>query len=222
MGGRTALWTAGAPNVIAVCALAPWVETDDPVNQVAGRTVLLAHGDRDRITDPAGSRWFAAQAGRVTPDVRFVVVRGDTHAMLWRWRRWNRLVNDFVAGVMAARRAADRRRLAAGSVASRPVQPDVALASPDVALASPDVSLVSPDVSLASPVAPSPGVPSPAAPSPGVPSPGVAPPPVVPPNPGPDPDASHPMSTTLDLQPAPSSSAPGHEPDARSNGRAYR
>jgi pimeloyl-ACP methyl ester carboxylesterase len=120
MGGRTALWVSGDPNVVAVCALAPWVETDDPVTQVAGRTVLLAHGDRDRVTDPAGSRWFAAQASRVTRDVRFIVVRGDNHAMLWRWSRWNAIVNDFVAGLMAARRAADRRRLATGLAPSSP------------------------------------------------------------------------------------------------------
>jgi len=120
MGGRTALWVSGDPNVFAVCALAPWVETDDPVTQVAGRTVLLAHGDRDRVTDPAGSRWFAAQASRVTRDVRFIVVRGDNHAMLWRWSRWNAIVNDFVAGLMAARRAADRRRLATGLAPSSP------------------------------------------------------------------------------------------------------
>jgi pimeloyl-ACP methyl ester carboxylesterase len=123
MGGRAALWVAGDPNVVAVCALAPWVETEDPFNQVAGRTVLLAHGDRDTVTDPAGSRWFAAQAGRVTPDVRFVAVRGDNHAMLWRWGRWNALVNDFVAGIMAARRAADRRKLAGRNPLTGPVSP---------------------------------------------------------------------------------------------------
>jgi alpha/beta superfamily hydrolase len=131
MGGRTALWVAGDPIVVGVCALAPWVETDDPVMQVAGRTVLLAHGDRDRVTDQAGSRWFAGEAGRVSADVRFVVVRGDNHTMLWRWGRWNALVNDFVAGIMAARRAADHRRLASGSPAS-PVSPVAPPVSPPV------------------------------------------------------------------------------------------
>jgi alpha/beta superfamily hydrolase len=150
MGGRTALWVAGDPIVTAVCALAPWVETDDPVTQVAGRTVLLAHGDRDRVTDPAGSRWFAAQAGRVTPDVRFAVVRGDNHAMLWRWGRWNALVNDFVAGIMAARRAADRRRLTSPPTSPAvppPISPAVSPAMPPPVPSPPPMPPVSHPVS---------------------------------------------------------------------------
>ena len=172
MGGRTALWVAGDPNVVAVCALAPWVETEDPVNQVAGRTVLLAHGDRDKVTDPAGSRWFAAQAGRVTPDVRFVVVRGDNHAMLWRWGRWSALVNDFVAGIMAARRAADRRKLASGR--------------------NPLLGPVSP----APPVSPPYAQPSAPPPAPAFEQ------PIEQPFAQPAPHVSQPQSTTLDLPPA--------------------
>jgi len=37
MGGRAALWAAGEPTVVAVCALAPWIEPGDPAGQVAGR-----------------------------------------------------------------------------------------------------------------------------------------------------------------------------------------
>lgn len=55
MGGRAALAAAGAPNVAAVCALAPWLDGSDPVAQLAGRTVLIAHGDRERYTEPAAS-----------------------------------------------------------------------------------------------------------------------------------------------------------------------
>ena len=66
MGGRAALGAAGAPNVAAVCALAPWLDGSDPVAQLAGRTVLIAHGDRERYTDPAASYAYAAarQGGR--------------------------------------------------------------------------------------------------------------------------------------------------------------
>jgi pimeloyl-ACP methyl ester carboxylesterase len=200
MGGRTALWVSGDPNVVAVCALAPWVETEDPVTQVAGRTVLLAHGDRDRRTDPAGSRWFAAQAGRVTRDARFVVVRGDNHAMLWRWPRWNALVSDFVAGIMAARRAADRRRAATG-----PASPSSPGSFP--ARMVPPVS-PSPAPPVSPPVAPSdPTVTVPRAPVPHV---------------------SYPLSTTLDLPPSAQPPKapwtypdPGKGMDARSNGHAH-
>jgi predicted esterase len=96
MGGRVALWGAGDPAVTGVCALAPWIEEVDPVEQVAGRVVLIAHGDRDRVTDPVRSREFALRARRYTSDVRWVKVAGDGHAMLRRPQVWNDLVTDFV------------------------------------------------------------------------------------------------------------------------------
>ncbi|MGH3804602.1 MAG: alpha/beta fold hydrolase, partial [Pseudonocardiaceae bacterium] len=46
MGGRAALWVADHPAVTAVCALAPWTLDDEPVRQLDGRSVLIAHGDR--------------------------------------------------------------------------------------------------------------------------------------------------------------------------------
>ena len=102
MGGRTALYAAGDRSVVAVCALAPWIEPGDPVHQVAGRRLLLVHGDRDRVTNPGGSRWFAAQARGVAASVRLVTMAGDGHAMVRRWREWHALVRNFVAGVGAA------------------------------------------------------------------------------------------------------------------------
>ncbi|MEV4415741.1 alpha/beta fold hydrolase [Catellatospora sp. NPDC049609] len=96
MGGRTALWGAGAPQVVAVCALAPWIEAGDPVDQLAGRTVLIAHGDRDRITDPHASRRYADAAGRAGANVTYHEVVGDGHGMLRRAGHWHELVRAFV------------------------------------------------------------------------------------------------------------------------------
>ena len=64
MGGRTALWVAGDAQVAGVVALAPWCEAGDPVDQLAGRDVLIAHGTRDRITSPSGSLGYARRARR--------------------------------------------------------------------------------------------------------------------------------------------------------------
>src|SRR6201991_3105374 len=75
MGGRAALGAAGAPNVVAVCALAPWLGGSDPVDQLAGRTVLIAHGDRERWTSPASSFEYAVRAKRITDRV----ARFDVH-----------------------------------------------------------------------------------------------------------------------------------------------
>lgn len=91
MGGRTALRLAGEPDVVGVCALAPWIEAGEPVPQRSGTSVLIAHGDGDRTTDPVQSQSYAARIG-----ASFVRVPGETHAMLHRPLFWNRLVTGFV------------------------------------------------------------------------------------------------------------------------------
>jgi pimeloyl-ACP methyl ester carboxylesterase len=96
MGGRAGLWAAGHPSVVAVCALAPWLDGSDPVDQLAGRTVLIAHGNRERLTDPAESFAYAVRARRVTDRVCRFDVHGDGHAMLRRRRDWSSLVRRFV------------------------------------------------------------------------------------------------------------------------------
>lgn len=97
MGGRTALHVAGAPAVVAVCALAPWIEPGDPFDQLAGRLVVIAHGDLDRVTDPANSRRYAADAARAGVSVAHFEVAGESHALLRRAADWHGLVRDTVA-----------------------------------------------------------------------------------------------------------------------------
>jgi pimeloyl-ACP methyl ester carboxylesterase len=90
MGGRTALRVAGDDSVRGVVALAPWLLDTEPVDQLAGRDVVIAHGDGDRVTSPRASRRYADRAAAVT-SVRYVTIRGDAHSMLRRWRTWHRL-----------------------------------------------------------------------------------------------------------------------------------
>lgn len=96
MGGRTSLTIAGEPQVVGVCALAPWIETSDPVDQLAGRLVVIAHGDRDQMTDPATSRRYAVAAARIGARVAYFAVIGDAHAMLRRAKDWHALARDTV------------------------------------------------------------------------------------------------------------------------------
>jgi dienelactone hydrolase len=103
MGGRAALLAAGTEGVLAVCALAPWLEPGDPVGQLAGRRVLIAHGDRDRWTSPALSYEYALRARAVSPAVCRFEVRGAGHPMLRRAADWTGMVRAFVAGVVGAR-----------------------------------------------------------------------------------------------------------------------
>jgi predicted esterase len=100
MGGRTALAVGGDRSVRGICALAPWTERNDPVAQLAGRTVLIAHGSLDMVTSPRGSRAYAVRAAQVAARVGYLVVRGDQHAMLFRWRTWHRIAAGFTLGVL--------------------------------------------------------------------------------------------------------------------------
>ncbi|MBU2664275.1 lysophospholipase [Actinoplanes bogorensis] len=95
MGGRVALRLAADPDVAGVCALAPWIENGDPA--VRGKAVLIAHGQRDRITDPAASAAYAARIGAT-----YVPIAHDGHAMLRRPLLWQRLVTGFVADTAVA------------------------------------------------------------------------------------------------------------------------
>lgn len=98
MGGRAALRAAGADDIVAVCALAPWLDGTDPVEQLAGRAVLIAHGDRERFTDPGQSYAYAVRAKRVTARTCRFEVLGGGHSMLRRAAEWNDLVRRFVLG----------------------------------------------------------------------------------------------------------------------------
>jgi len=100
LGGRTALRVTGDPSVVAVAALAPWLPSGEPVEQLAGRTVLIAHGTLDTTTSPRASLEYARRAYAVTPDVCRIEVRRERHAMLWRHRVWHRLVAGFVLGAV--------------------------------------------------------------------------------------------------------------------------
>ncbi len=103
MGGRTAFYAAGHPNVEAVVGLAPWLEPGDPVVQLAGRRVLIAHGSLDRMTSATESGAYARRAATVARSVSYIAVKADAHAMLKRATVWHELATGFVTGVLLAR-----------------------------------------------------------------------------------------------------------------------
>lgn len=100
MGGRAALYVAGHPGVRAVVGLAPWIEAGDPVQQLAGRRLLILHGTRDRMTSAAASASYARAAETVAESVAFVSVTDERHAMLRRAPLWHDLAAGFVTGVL--------------------------------------------------------------------------------------------------------------------------
>ncbi|MET0894764.1 MAG: alpha/beta fold hydrolase [Acidimicrobiia bacterium] len=100
MGGRTAVHVGGAPNVIALCLLAPWLPRGEPYEQVAGRSVLVVHGRLDTTTSPKASLAWAKEASTVSDRVWRVDVRRERHAMLWRPGLWHRLATDYTVAAL--------------------------------------------------------------------------------------------------------------------------
>jgi pimeloyl-ACP methyl ester carboxylesterase len=94
MGARAALRVAGHPAVTAIAGLAPWLPPGEPVDQLTGRRVLLAHGTADRVTPPADT-WRYAERARSVTDVAVIEVRGGEHTMLWRAPLWHRMAVEF-------------------------------------------------------------------------------------------------------------------------------
>jgi len=94
MGARAALRVAGHPAVIAVAGLAPWLPAGEPVDQLAGRRVLLAHGSADTVTSPADT-WAYADRARAVCDPTVIEVRGGDHPMLRRARLWHAIAAEF-------------------------------------------------------------------------------------------------------------------------------
>jgi dienelactone hydrolase len=100
MGARAALRVGGDPNVVGVVALAPWVGGSEPTGHLAGRTRLIAHGDRDRMTDPRASLAFAGRVARISDRVARFDVHGDGHAMLRRAGEWHALTARFTLAAL--------------------------------------------------------------------------------------------------------------------------
>ncbi|MGW0958296.1 alpha/beta hydrolase [Streptomyces gelaticus] len=100
MGARAALRAAGHPLVRGVVGLAAWCPADAPVDQLAGRDVVLLHSTRDRITSPRASQRLTARARLAGARSCLVAIRGSDHAMVRRAGQWHALTARIVAGLL--------------------------------------------------------------------------------------------------------------------------
>ena len=108
MGARTVLHLAGQEKVCGVVVLAPWVETADPVSQLAGVRVTAIQGTQDRITPEPASRAFVARAEAAGAQWEQVLLTGTGHGMVSRAKTWHRLTAEAVRADLD-RCIADRR-----------------------------------------------------------------------------------------------------------------
>ena len=100
MGGRAALRSAAHASVRGVVALAPWLPDREPVEQLAGRDVVVLHGTRDLTTSPDASARFVARATPVARRAVFVRVPCSGHGMVLRASTWQRLTAAFVVAMV--------------------------------------------------------------------------------------------------------------------------
>jgi predicted alpha/beta-hydrolase family hydrolase len=100
MGARTAAWVADDPAVVGVVGLAPWFPPDDPVEQLAGRHLVAAHGRRDRITNARATAAYVRRAGEVAASARFVDMGPLGHYLITGVRRWNATAVTECLGVL--------------------------------------------------------------------------------------------------------------------------
>jgi dienelactone hydrolase len=115
MGARAALRAADHPSVRAVVALAPWLEGADSVASLAGRELLVLHGDRDRWTSPRASLAFAHAARAIATRSVYLAIRGQGHGMLGRAALWHDLTTAFVLRALNSTSSGQSARIAAAN-----------------------------------------------------------------------------------------------------------
>ena len=94
MGARTAVTVADDPHVHGVVGVAPWFPPGHPVEALAGRHLVAAHGRADRTTNFGATQQFVRQADPVAASTEFVDMGDLDHYMLKGIRQWNRVARD--------------------------------------------------------------------------------------------------------------------------------
>jgi pimeloyl-ACP methyl ester carboxylesterase len=89
MGARTGAAVADEPNVRGLVALAPWFPPGEPVQPLAGRHLVAAHGRADRVTGFEATAAFVRRARDVAASAELVDMDDLGHYMLKGIRRWN-------------------------------------------------------------------------------------------------------------------------------------
>ena len=100
MGARVAVHVADDPSVVGVVGLAPWWSAQDPVRTLAGRTLVAAHGRRDRITSYAETARYVERARRVAVDATLRDMGALGHYMLTGAEQWNDVALDSALQVL--------------------------------------------------------------------------------------------------------------------------
>jgi len=89
MGARVAVHVADDPSVVGVVGLAPWWSSSEPVRTLAHRSLIAAHGRRDRLTSFAETQRFVERARSVADDAELIDMGPRGHYMISGASAWN-------------------------------------------------------------------------------------------------------------------------------------
>jgi predicted esterase len=101
MGARTALTVADDPLVRGVVGLAPWFPLGEPVEPIAGKRLVAAHGRADTVTTYAETEALVARATGVAAHAELVDMGDLGHTMMDGLSRWNAVVREHVLAAFA-------------------------------------------------------------------------------------------------------------------------
>ena len=94
MGARTGAAVADDRNVKGLVALAPWFPSGEPVEPLAGRHLVAAHGRADRVTNFDATGSFVRRAEAVAGSAELVDMDDLGHYMLKGLGRWNAVARE--------------------------------------------------------------------------------------------------------------------------------
>ena len=120
LGGRVALHLAAAQGVAGAVGLAPWADSTDPVDHLAGVPLAIVQGTRDRVIPEPSTRVWLAGAERTGAVISSTLINGGGHAMLRHCRQWHRLA---AAGVRTVLTNAAPQSSTPDHAAQQPVTP---------------------------------------------------------------------------------------------------
>jgi len=100
MGARVALHAGGDPGVAGAVLMAPWAPSTDPAAQLAGRSVVILQGGRDRVVPEATTRPWKARADMAGVRISSILLPWGGHTMLLRFWVWHRLAAQGVLDIL--------------------------------------------------------------------------------------------------------------------------
>lgn len=122
LGGRAAFRAAGHPSVAGVAGIAPWLPEGEPTGQLAGREVLILHGDRDNTEAGAAlSLSYAMRARQEVPGLARMEIPGANHFLLRGGRDCYEMCTEFALSVLTGSRRGPLLEAAAGGDLRTPV-----------------------------------------------------------------------------------------------------